>query len=316
MDALVIGGTRNLGPPLVSSLVDCGFRVTVFHRGQTDGPLPSSVEHLYGDRSDPDRLASAIGSRSFDVVVDTTLYTGEDASAAARIFESRVRRYIMVSTGQVYLVRTELSRPYREEDYAGPTIPMPEDAIEDWRYGIDKRAAEDALMLAHRERGFPVTVIRLPMVNSERDHFHRIAGYLARLRDGGPILIPDGPHLELRHVYGADVVRGIVQLAATDIGVGEAYNFSQDEEISIEDFLRLLAAIAGTEVRIVTVPRQRLESDRLLPDCSRFSGLWMSSLDNRRSKRELGMTYTPLPQYLSQLVSYLSSSVRRCSAWV
>src|SRR5208282_5818905 len=102
MKALVIGGTRNLGPPLVSRLVDRGFRVSVFHRGQTDGPLPSSVEHLYGDRSDPDRLLSAIGSRSFDVVVDTTLYNGEDAHAAARIFESRARRYIMVSTGQVY----------------------------------------------------------------------------------------------------------------------------------------------------------------------------------------------------------------------
>jgi nucleoside-diphosphate-sugar epimerase len=262
MEALVIGGTRNLGPPLVSSLLDGGFEVSVFHRGQTNAVLPSSVEHLYGDRSDPERLLNAIGSRRFDMVVDTALYTGEDAVAAARIFEGRVRRYIMLSTGQVYLVRPGLSRPYREEDYAGATIPMPEDAIGDWRYGIDKRAAEDALMLAHRERGFPATVLRLPMVNSERDHFHRIAGYLARLRDGGPILIPEGPHLTLRHVYGGDVVRGIVRLAATDVGVGEAYNLSQDEEVSIEDFLRLLATVAGTDLRIVSAPRKRLESER------------------------------------------------------
>jgi hypothetical protein len=58
-------------------------------------------------------------------------------------------------------------------------------------------------MLAYRERGFPVTVIRLPMVN-------------------GPILIPEVPHLELRHVYGGDVLRGIAGLATTDVGVGEA----------------------------------------------------------------------------------------------
>src|SRR5437899_7298322 len=166
MEALVIGGTRNLGPAIVSSLLDRGFRVTVFHRGQTHAVLPASVEQLYGDRSDPDRLLTALGGRYFDVAVDTTLYTGEDARAAVRIFQSRVGRYIMLSTGQVYLVRSGLSRPYQERDYEGATIPAPsiENAIghEEWRYGIDKRAAEDALMLAHRECAFPVTVLRLP----------------------------------------------------------------------------------------------------------------------------------------------------------
>ena len=68
---LVIGGTRNLGPGVVSSLLDRGFQVTVFHRGQTSAPLPPSVEHLYGDSDtagagppDPGLLAV---QRSLDV---------------------------------------------------------------------------------------------------------------------------------------------------------------------------------------------------------------------------------------------------------
>ena len=36
---------------------------------------------------------------------DTTIYMGEDAHAAARLFESRVRCYIVLSTGQVHQVR-------------------------------------------------------------------------------------------------------------------------------------------------------------------------------------------------------------------
>lgn len=313
MEALVIGGTRNLGPPLVSSLVDRGFQVTVFHRGQTQAPLPPPVQQVYGDRSDADQLASAFAGREFDVVIDTTLYTGDDAQAATRIFDSRAGRYIMLSTGQVYLVRSGLSRPFLEKDYAGPTIPAPENSSdhEDWRYGIEKRAAEDALMLAHQEHSFPATVLRLPMVNSERDHHHRIEGYLARLRDGGPILIPDGQHLNLRHVYGGDVVSAILRLAASDTGRGDAYNLSQDEEVTIDEFLGMLARIAGGELRTVKVPRKRLESENLLPACSPFSGLWMSNLDNGRSKRELAFTYTPLEKYLPNLVGHFTS--RRCT---
>ncbi len=279
---------------------------------KTRAPLPPSVQEIYGDRSDPDQLRRAVGSGGYEVVVDTTLYTGEDALAAARIFESRARRYIVLSSGQVYLVRSGLSRPYQEKDYAGPTIPAPENSLDydEWLYGINKRAAEDALMLAYHERGFPVTVLRLPMVNSERDHFDRISGYLARLRDGGPILIPEGPHLRLRHVYGGDVVRGIIHLAMTDRGLGEAYNLSQDEEVSIEEFLEMLADLAGTGVRIVSVPRPRLEAENLIPDCSPFSDPWMSNLDNWRSKQEMAMVYTSLAQYLSVLVRHLSSPAR------
>jgi nucleoside-diphosphate-sugar epimerase len=309
MKALVIGGTRNLGPSIVSSLLGRGFEVTAFHRGQTNVPLPPEVQKLYGDRSDESRLLAAIGSRSFDVVVDTTLYTGEDARAAGRIFESRVGQYIMLSTGQVYLVRRNLPRPFEEADYAGPTIPAPAggEELEEWRYGMHKRAAEDELTLAHQEGKFSVTVLRLPMVNSERDHFHRIEGYLVRLRDGGPILIPDGPHLKVRHVYGADVVRAITEITSARLGFGGAYNLSQDEEISIEEFLKMLAASAGTELRIVRIPRSRLESEHLTPACSPFSGEWMSALSNRRSKQELGVTYTPLAEYLPRLVEHFHS---------
>jgi hypothetical protein len=49
----------------------------------------------------------------------------------------------------------------------------------------------------------------------------------------------------------------------------------------------------------------------LLPYCSPFSGLWMSSLDNTRSKEELGMRYTPMPVYLEKLVSYFQSAPAR-----
>jgi hypothetical protein len=44
-----------------------------------------------------------------------------------------------------------------------------------------------------------------------------------------------------------------------------------------------------------------------LPDCSPFSGRWMSSLENARSKAELGMQYTPVTAYVKKLMSYFQA---------
>ncbi|HEX3940906.1 MAG TPA: GNAT family N-acetyltransferase [Acidobacteriaceae bacterium] len=308
MRVLIIGGTRNLGPSIVHSLMSRGHSVTVFHRGVTRTELPRGVEVLHGDRSDFPSLERALAGRDFEAVVDTTLYNSRDAKAAVHLFSGRVSRYVFLSTGQVYLVRQFLTLPFCEEDYSGPLIAEPprEHQVdhENWQYGIDKRAAEDVFLSA-AESGFPVTVLRLPMVNSERDHFHRIHGYLCRLRDGGPLLIPDGDGLPLRHVYGEDVVTAILASLHRALPVGCAFNISQDETLSLRQFLELLAD-HESHGRLVLepAPRRELEAAGLLPDCSPFSDPWMSSLTNKRSRSELGMTYTPVSVYLPRIVEY------------
>ena len=125
MRALIIGGTRNLGPSIVQALLEQGYEIAVFNRGQTPDDLPQEVERLRGDRSDPAQLRRAIGGRDFDLVVDTTLYTGVDAEAAVDVLSGRAGRYIFLSTGQVYLVRVGAQRPYKEDDYPGEVMAEP-----------------------------------------------------------------------------------------------------------------------------------------------------------------------------------------------
>ncbi len=307
MNLLVLGGTRNLGPLLVHELLARGHRVVVCNRGMTPDDLPAVVERLRADRCDPAQLAAALGERDFDGVVDTTLYTGPEAAAAVGLLAGRVGHYIALSSGQVYLVRAGLRRPFAEERAAGEAMPPPPGTRdrEEWRYGVDKRAAEEVLAAAVEERGFPATVLRLPMVHSERDHYQRLHNYLARLRDGGPILVPEGPHLAVRHVDGADVVRVIAELLESGSGMGGVYNLSQEETLSIEEFLAQLAGTASRPLELVRVSRERLLEHDLLPACSPFSGRWMSELDNRRSKQELGVVYTPFAVTLERLVRHL-----------
>lgn len=311
MRALIIGGTRNLGPGIVQALLDLGYQVSVFNRGITSDDLPREVERLRGDRSVPTQLRAALGGKEFDLVVDATLYTGAEAQAVVELFAGRVGRYIFLSTGQVYLVRLGVQRPFKEEEYAGPVMEEPpvsdESEHSNWLYGHDKRQAEDIFARAWAESKFPYTSLRLPMVNSERDHYGRIYGYWLRLRDGGPILIPDGPGLPVRHVYGGDVIQAIKRLAQRNLGRGEAYNIGQDETLSLEEFLTLLAEFAHAPLQLARLPREQLNSAGLLPDCSPFSGAWMSSLDNACSKAALGMKYTPMRDYLAKLVQFFES---------
>ncbi|HWS18071.1 MAG TPA: SDR family oxidoreductase [Candidatus Elarobacter sp.] len=311
MHSLIIGGTRNLGPSIVHALLQRGYEVAVFNRGQTRDDLPEEVERLRGDRTDPEQMKRALGGREFDLVIDTTLYTGAEAQAAVELFAESVGRYIFLSTGQVYLVRIGVERPYKEEDYSGPVMAEPPKSdvseYENWRYGFHKRAAEDVFARAWTERKFPFTSLRLPMVNSERDHYDRIYGYFLRIQDGGPVLIPEEDGAPVRHVYGEDVVQAIVRLAENDFGKGCAYNIGQDETLSLKQFLESLAEIMHCPVKIVRVPREELDREGLLPHCSPFSGKWMSSLDNARSKKELGMRYTPVSTYVKKLVSYFQA---------
>src|SRR5687768_9137862 len=109
---LIIGGTRNLGHYAALSFHAAGDRVAVLNRGITPDDLPPAIERLHADRTQPDQLRDAVAGREFDLVIDTAIYTGIDAAQAIEIFANRTGHFIAISTGQVYLVRSGLSRPF------------------------------------------------------------------------------------------------------------------------------------------------------------------------------------------------------------
>lgn len=309
MKILIIGGTRNLGHQLVLALLADGQSVTVLNRGKTRDELPVEVERLRADRKDTEAMQTALKSRSFDAVVDFALFTETDAQSTLEVLNGHTGHYIFISTGQVYLVRQGLERPFSEANYDGRLLPAPKPntfGYEEWLYGFQKRQAEDVIREGWEKSGFPYTSLRLPMVNSERDHFNRLYAYILRIRDGGPILIPETPQYPLRHVYGGDAIQAIMTLLQTGKGKGKAYNISQDETVDLkEEFIPLLSDILGLPTPpMIEVKRSLLEANGFLPDCSPFSERWMSELTNDLSKTELGLVYTPLRYYLENIIEY------------
>lgn len=302
MRVLVIGGNRFLGIELTARLLARGDRVTLLNRGTLGDPFGERVDRLVCDRASP--AFEQVSQARWDAVVDFALFDGAQAQATARVLAGRVGHYVMISTGQVYLVRQPAPAPASEADYAGPLMPEPADAHDrdDWKYGVDKRAAEDVIAAS----GLPATRLRIPMVHGGRDYHRRLESVLWRLLDGGPVLLtrPDAP---CRHVYGPAVARTIV--TALDHGpLFDAVNLAQDETVTARELVRRVALQLGVPAKVVETSDEALRAADLDPvrACA-FNGRWMSELDASKAKDALGFWHEPLDVYLHATVHALLS---------
>jgi nucleoside-diphosphate-sugar epimerase len=302
---LLVGGTRFLGHELAWRLLFAGHEVTLFNRGREADAFGNRVERLRGDRTTSD-FEQQLRGRAFDAAVDFAAFTGDDARRVVSVLSGSVGHYVVISSGQVYLVREDAARPAKEEDYDGPLLPRPEDPADqrEWDYGMGKRAIEDVLAEAWTKERFPSTRLRLPMVNGERDHLRRLEGYLWRILDGGPVLVPDGGERPMRHVYSGSAVKTITGLLGDSRTFGRAYNLAQDETPTLVELLTRLAGLLGAPARLHAVPAAKIVEAGLVPvRVSPFSGRWMSFVDPSRAKQELGFRHEPLASYLDKIVA-------------
>ncbi|MCC6554670.1 MAG: NAD-dependent epimerase/dehydratase family protein [Polyangiaceae bacterium] len=307
MRVLVLGGTRFMGHFLVYRLLAAGHRVTLLNRGKTPDAFGDRVGRVRADRRTAD-LAEALAGREFDAAVDFTAYGEADARGAIRALAGRVGHYVMISTGQVYLVREDCPRPAREPDYDGPVMPEPADPDDkaSWDYGIGKRACEDALAEAWDAQRFPSTRLRIPMVNGPRDPDRRIERYIARMLDGGPVIVPDGGTQRVRHAFAVDVADAILKVLVSPHSIGQAYNFCHREAPTLAGLLSMIAEALGAFPRFVPVPSSEIVAAGLdLRALSPFSSRWMSLLDPGRAEGELGIHHRPLDRCIEEAVTCL-----------
>ncbi len=311
MDVLVIGGNRFMGRSLVWRLLFAGHRVTVVNRGQHGDPFGERVERVVVDRGSAafDRaFGEGLAGRSFDRLIDFAAFTGEEVRRTARVLGGRVGHTVMISTGQVYLVREGCPVPSKESDYDGPVMaapPTPADH-EDWAYGIGKREAEEALVAAGEAAGgLPATRLRIPMVNGEGDPKRRLEAYLWRLLDGGPLLVPAAGAVA-RHIYRGAAVEAVARIVEAPPAAGQAFNLAQAETPTVGELVRLLAARVGAPAELLEVPAERLWAAGLdVRAASPFSSRWMSLLDPGKAVAELGFAHPPLEGYLDSIVASL-----------
>src|SRR5688572_15453832 len=98
MRVLILGGTGLTGPFTIRYLVDQGHQVTIFHRGQHSADLPSTINHILGDRRELDRFSSEFKQLAPDVVLDMLAFTRDDAEMLMRVFKGLAGRVVVPSS--------------------------------------------------------------------------------------------------------------------------------------------------------------------------------------------------------------------------
>lgn len=280
MKLLLLGGTGNISTAVVREAVLQGVAVTVLVRGSRKAALPPSVETVRGDATDKDALAS-LARRGFDAVVDFIAYDAADVRRDVQAFRGHVGQYVFISSASVY---RKPPQGYRitEETPLGNLY---------WDYARKKIEAEEALREAHRDFGFPITVVR-PAFTYGEGWVPTTSGsdytVVHRLRRGLPIVVPgDGTSLFVL-THASDFARGLVGLLGRSEAVGEAFHITSDEVLSWNQVHETIARAVGAEAKIVHVPSDfiaRVDERRgasLLGDKA-----WSTVFDNSKVRRLL-----------------------------
>ncbi|MGI3779638.1 MAG: NAD-dependent epimerase/dehydratase family protein, partial [Janthinobacterium lividum] len=99
MKALFIGGNGIISSACSRLALERGWELTLLNRGvDSTRPPVEGAESLVGDATDPDSLRAAVGSRTFDSVVNFRAFTPDQVRADVELFRGRTGQYVFISS--------------------------------------------------------------------------------------------------------------------------------------------------------------------------------------------------------------------------
>ena len=263
MRFVVLGGTRFIGPHLVRFLVEAGHEVTVFHRGETEAELPSSVRHVHGDFRNLAEHLPELRDPAPDVVIDMVPFIAKSGGHGVLHFKGVARRGVVLTSCDVYRA---FARLWRSEP--GPPDPLPlteesplrQKASPDRgsvRVDFDNVEVEESIVGGGE---FPVTALRLPATHGPGDAQHRLYELVRPMDDGRPVILIDERFADWRWARGyvEDVAVAIALAATHERASGRVYNVAQREAYSETQWARIVADVQGWEGEILAVPTEAL----------------------------------------------------------
>ena len=253
MKLLFIGGTGLISSECAALALQRGLDLYLLTRGHRPLDFPPGLPAprlITADISNEPAAAAALAGESFDAVVNFIAYKPADIERDLRLFASRTRQYILISSASCYQKPPAHFRVTEETPLANPF----------WQYARDKIACENTLLAAHAHSGFPATIVR-PSLTYGRSRipasYHNSAYSWTtahRLLTGQPVIVHgDGAGL-WQVTHAADVAKGLLGLLGNPAALGESFHITTDEVLTWNRILLTLAHTLGVEPTIVHVP--------------------------------------------------------------
>ena len=289
----MIGGTGFIGPHAVRRMAGAGHEVMVFHRGEHEPELPSTVRHVHSPSAATPVLDFPTELRDFapEVVLHMMLLGEQDARAVMDAFSGHARRLVAISSADTYRAYDIL----RGKEMRSPDpVPLGEDApLREQLYpyrGMIEQLGDYDKILAERivmsDPDLPGTILRLPFVYGPDDRQHRFFPYLKRMDDGRAAILLGERQARWCSSWGyVENVGAAIALACTDDrATGRIYNVAEELAPATQDWVRRIGDLAGWSGSVIPVPESNLPS-RLDRDYNWDQHL---VLDTQCIRRELG----------------------------
>ncbi|MEA3306166.1 MAG: NAD-dependent epimerase/dehydratase family protein [Elusimicrobiota bacterium] len=302
MKILILGGTSFFGREFAIQAHKAGHEVTVFSRRCPTNGLPLDIKQVRGDRSvHVDIIRMSVDF--WDVIIDNICYSPKDAESAVKAFDGRVGQYIFTSSEFVYSALDGASSPYRERhtEIFKENSSLREN--EDYQYAFNKLDAENIFLSAFKEKKFPISIIRFPVVIGPNDPTLRAFSYWVRLSDGKPLLLP-GAIFSRRYIYSKDAARAFETLISAKNTEGETYNFGDNQTINLDDFIKLSANIMTKKADIIYPEFDWLKENSFNFESSPFTTLTDFNLDISKVQKAFDWKSTDINIWLKETINW------------
>jgi nucleoside-diphosphate-sugar epimerase len=307
MKILLIGGTGFIGSRLTHILAEQGHRITIYHGNRSHPPLPDSVEHVLGERSQISQHEQELRRFAPEVVIDCTLSNGNQARAVMNLFSGAAARIVALSSADVYRAAgilhgfesgplqptplTEDSDLRTKQNVYGPELLTGLRQVFPWLdEGYDKIPVEQAVL---GDPELPGTVLRLPMVYGPGDPLHRLFPYLKRMDDNRPAILLQEDVAAWRgpRGYVENVAAAVALATVSRQRAGRIYNIAEPCAWSEEEWVKKIAENVRWTGRIVKFPKELMPTHLQVP--YRNEQHW--EISSRRIRDELGFS-EPVPE--------------------
>lgn len=223
MNILIIGGSRFVGPHVISLLLKNKHKLTVFNRGTVDFKYPKDVRFIKGNRGNGFGL-----NEKFDVVIDMCAYIGSQTRLAIK--DLTFDYFLNFGTVASYQ-KTEIF-PLTEKSPIG-----------DWpSFGdYNKGKVECERVLA--KSGIKYGTIRPVYILGPKNYCDRENFIYSRIMKETPLTLPGNGLGLAQFVFVDEVALAIVTLVEGRIQ--GAFNIAGNEEITLTGLVEEMGKIVG-----------------------------------------------------------------------
>jgi nucleoside-diphosphate-sugar epimerase len=248
MKILFIGGTGNISLDCTHAVLEKGYELFHLNRGNHPEFVPAGVTALKADIRNPQQTRKVLKGMQFDSIVNWVAFLPEHIERDIQIFSDITDQYVFISSASAYLKPPNHWIITESTPLANPF----------WQYSRDKIACEAFLRSAHREMGFPMTIVRpshtygktwIPTSFGSRDYT-----VPNRMLHGKEIIVHGDGQSIWTLTHSRDFAQGFSGLLGNSLALGEDFHITSDEALTWDNIHRIIARGLGVEPKIVHIP--------------------------------------------------------------